>query len=252
MMLRHVFGVISLLTCASALLDECEENLPEGVSAELKKAEVELQTDLKCDRITDGGNWIVFQQNIIQNSQLFTTGGWTNYSQGFGQKGNEDRKAILWLGLERLAAITNSGKWQLLIKVRWIENMGGVSASSEGWAIWRDFRVENAEDDFRLKVGVMTKYSNIPSQPGHATTEQSMSEDRKVFDPLVNHRGMKFSARDKDNDGAKEFSCASSFRSGWWFNACYHLDLNRDPPAWFDGTNVHFPKETVMAIRPSK
>ena len=59
--------------------------------------------------------------NIIHlQSQLFTTGGGTNYSQGFGQKGNEDRKATLWLGLERLAAITNSGKWQLLIKVSFL------------------------------------------------------------------------------------------------------------------------------------
>ena len=60
---------------------------------------------------------------------------------------------------------------------------------------------------------------------------------------------MKFSTLDNDNDKAASFSCAESFRSGWWFNSCYNLNLNRDPPLWHDGKNVHFPKETIMALR---
>ena len=44
---------------------------------------------------------------------------------------------------------------------------------------------------------------------------------------------MKFSTPDKDSE-----SCAQRYKSGWWFNACFHGNLNGqyrktdDFPAW--------------------
>ena len=66
--------------------------------------------------------------------------------------------------------------------MRWYESSGNVSASTEGWAIWQDFRVEN--EGFKLRLGKMTKYSNIPSHPKGTDKDTKMSEDGKIFDPL--------------------------------------------------------------------
>jgi Fibrinogen beta and gamma chains, C-terminal globular domain len=42
---------------------------------------------------------------------------------------------------------------------------------------------------------------------------------------LIN--GMKFSARDQDNDNYF-YSCASACGGGWWYNACMYGNLNGD------------------------
>merc|ERR1719228_1215523 len=42
----------------------------------------------------------------------------------------------------------------------------------------------------------------------------------------TNHKGMKFSTKDRDNDNIDEFHCGAEDRSGWWFNACSAANLN--------------------------
>lgn len=242
---------LSFLRNTLALSDECSAGLPPSVLAEVKSAEEQWKEELKCDSSIDGGRWLLFQQNILQKSALFTRGEWRNYAQGFHDNPDGGQEGIFWLGLDRLHRITtdnNAKKWQLLVKVRWYESIGGVKASTEGWAIWRDFRIDNEADKFKLNLGQMVKYSNIPSHP-KPTDKLKMSEDGKIFDPFYIHHDMKFSTVDQDNDEGKDFSCAKSFRSGFWFNSCYNVNLNSDPPLWFDGTNVHFTHKTVMALR---
>ena len=46
---------------------------------------------------------------------------------------------------------------------------------------------------------------------------------------FVPHNGMKFSSPDNDND-RRGGNCASLDKSGWWYNNCYHINLNYRPP----------------------
>ena len=57
---------------------------------------------------------------------------------------------------------------------------------------------------------------------------------------------MKFSTPDNDNDKENNnANCAASHKSGWWYNACYNINVNRQPP--YVRVNVLF---SEMKIRP--
>ena len=58
--------------------------------------------------------------------------------------------------------------------------------------------------------------------------------------------GMKFSTPDNDND-KNNANCAASYKSGWWYNICHHIniDINKQPPDVHG--NVLF---SEMKIRP--
>ena len=51
-------------------------------------------------------------------------------------------------------------------------------------------------------------------------------------DWFVHHNGLKFSTTDNDNDIHRSSStnCAVSYKSGWWYNHCYHININTQPP----------------------
>jgi len=53
--------------------------------------------------------------------------------------------------------------------------------------------------------------------------------------------GMKFSTPDNDNST----NCAAGLKSGWWYNACRHININQQPP--YAGPRVLF---TEMKICP--
>ena len=40
---------------------------------------------------------------------------------------------------------------------------------------------------------------------------------------------MKFSTPDKDNDRSIN-NCAADLKSGWWYNDCWNIGINRQPP----------------------
>ena len=55
---------------------------------------------------------------------------------------------------------------------------------------------------------------------------------------------MKFSTQDNDNENWSS-SCAVSSKSGWWYNKCYQININRQSP--YVGGSVLF---SEMKIRP--
>ena len=52
-------------------------------------------------------------------------------------------------------------------------------------------------------------------------------------DSFASHslNGMKFTTPDNDNDKRSGSNCAASFKSGWWYNNCYHIDINQQSPS---------------------
>ena len=76
---------------------------------------------------------------------------------------------------------------------------------------YNQFSVRSASEEYPLTVGGFT----------------GVGTDRFASHPL---NGMKFTALDNDNDERSSSNCGASFKSGWWYNDCYHININRQPP----------------------
>ena len=78
-------------------------------------------------------------------------------------------------------------------------------------------------------------------------------------DSLAIHNGMFFTTKDSDNDKWSK-NCASSWKGAWWYNGCYHANLNAlhlysksstQGMAWIKWKNNYFSfKRSEMKIRP--
>ncbi|XP_060653580.1 fibrinogen-like protein 1 [Drosophila nasuta] len=58
---------------------------------------------------------------------------------------------------------------------------------------------------------------------------------------------MKFSTFDRDND-LYDGNCALGIKSGWWYNACQHCNLNQPNMIY----PLFYMKEAKMLIRPKE
>ena len=78
-------------------------------------------------------------------------------------------------------------------------------------------------------------------------------------DSLGYHRGMAFSTKDRDNDKYGK-SCALKYKGAWWYNACFHSNLNglylhgkinNQGMVWYHWKNNDYSvKRSEMKIRP--
>ena len=75
---------------------------------------------------------------------------------------------------------------------------------------YNQFSVGSASEEYPLTVGGFT----------------GVGTDHFASHPL---NGMKFSTPDNDND-KHGGNCAASFKSGWWYNGCAWVHINRQPP----------------------
>ena len=84
--------------------------------------------------------------------------------------------------------------------------------NDESWSYlhYNQFYVGNASEEYPLTVGGYTGVNN----------------DRFAY-----HDGMKFSTPDNDNDKNSDanYNCAATIKSGWWYNSCHHININRQP-----------------------
>eukprot|EP00794_Sanderia_malayensis_P017986 gene17986-19783_t len=87
------------------------------------------------------------------------------------------------------------------------------------YAYYSTFEIGRESDGYRLKIG---GYS------GNAGNS------------LANENDMKFSTSDRDNDKNGNGNCAVNYKSGWWFNSCFHSNLNNPYPTSPTGTNTKF------------
>ena len=153
-----------------------------------------------CDMNTTNGGWMVIQRNIQDGENTFNKH-WKDFEEGFGDL-NGDK---LWYGLKALHCHTQTGRWELRIDYQF---------ENKTWSYlhYNNFRVGSTSEGYPLIIEGFTGYT--PTDPH----------------PL---NGSRFTTIDNDNDEHNN-NCASIFGNGWWYNKCYSINPNRQPPI------VHF------------
>ena len=188
---------------------------------------------------TDGGKWTVIQRRINGSVDFYRN--WTDYVNGFGDLDGE-----FWYGLDNIHCLTTNDDVELRIE------LGNGTQPSIVWT-YQLFRVGGADSNYNLTIG----------------QGQGVGNDN---DSMAISNGRPFSTRDRDND-AWSRNCAAVFGGAWWYNACFHSNLNggyeyhtpedggsvTDPGAnrlvWFTGSSPtrwsHFTK-VQMKVRPKR
>ena len=138
---------------------------------------------------TDGGGWTVFQRRMDGSVNFYRT--YLEYEKGFGNLAGE-----FWLGNSMLHKLTNEGQ-ELRIELSDFVN-------NKRYAKFSSFSIGDSASKYKLTVG---GYSG------------------NAGDSLSYHSGMKFSAKDQDND-LHGSNCAVIYTGGWWYRSCHQSNLN--------------------------
>lgn len=133
-----------------------------------------------CDQEYSDGGWTVIQNRFDGSVDFYR--GWEEYEHGFG-----DLQGEFWLGLRKIHQLTGSRKHELHVILEDLENVIMVATYSH-------FLISGPGEKYKLR--------NLGTYNGTAGDSLSYS---------LNQR---FSTMDQGN------SCATSFKSGWWFNSC--------------------------------
>ncbi|XP_078382811.1 uncharacterized protein LOC144665431 [Oculina patagonica] len=172
--------------------------------------------DVFCDQTTAGGGWTVFQKR--QDGSVDFYRGWADYKRGFGNLNGE-----YWLGLEKMHRLTSSGQYKLRVD---LEDFAGNTA----YAQYDSFGIASEGNKYQLSVG---SYSGTAG------------------DSLAYHNGYPFTTKDQDNDSYSSENCAVYYKGAWWYNSCYHSNLNgiyHQDTNWSGFSSNS--KKTEMKIRP--
>ena len=186
-------------TTSMITIDSCCDlkNLPASGIFKLSKGSFDNSVDVYCDMTTDGGGWIVVQRNK-KDSLVDFNKTWIDYEKGFG-----DLKKEFWFGLSAIHCLTQRGQWEMRVDYQ---------KNDKTWSYlhYNQFSVGSASEEYPLTVGGFT----------------GVGTDRFTSHPL---NGMKFTTPDNDNDKWNS-NCAANYKSGWWYNNCYHININQQPP----------------------
>ena len=144
-----------------------------------------------CDMRTDGGGWTVFQRR--QDGSVDFYRGWNDYKSGFGQL-----TAEFWLGNDKIHRLTAARSSSLRVE---LEDWNGVRV----YAKYGKFNIGDEQTKYRLEVG---SYSGTAG------------------DSLAYHNNTEFTTKDRDNDNWEGRDCSLWSGGAWWYNSCYHSNLN--------------------------
>ena len=154
----------------------------------------EAAADAYCDAVTDGGGWLVVQRR--QDGSVDFNRDWVEYEEGFGNLTGE-----FWYGLHPLHCLTSQGQWKLRV----------------------DFTFTNGTKSY-------LSYNNFAVGPPNSQYQLSISGTGLTDDPFSKN-GMKFTTKDRDNDGSNSVNCARNGyhgrnAGGWWYNNCAFIHFN--------------------------
>ena len=178
----------------------------------------------------DGGGWTVFQRRMDGSQDFYLN--WDDYVRGFGDLSGE-----FWLGLSNLHRLTGNTSHTNMLRV----DLGDFDGYTV-YAKYSTFRVGDSVSEYTLTVHSYT------GTAGNSLTHR-------------HHNGFRFTTKDKDNDNIRSGNCAQQYKGGWWYNDCYHANLNglyyhtglqthRDGIAWrfWRGSNYSL-KVTELKVR---
>ncbi|KAI8500254.1 negative regulation of lipoprotein lipase [Branchiostoma belcheri] len=168
------------------------------------------QFDVYCDMTTDGGGWTVIQRRF--EGKLNFDRNWVDYQNGFGRVEGEH-----WLGLDKISNLTSQNSYELYVE---LEDWEGNVAHAK----YDTFSVGDESTDYTLTIG---GYSG------------------DAGDSMEYHNGMKFSARNKDNDRSNGWHCAQKDSAGWWYKRCAITVLNGP---YFQPEEYHGSSDTGYGI----
>ena len=172
-----------------------------------------------CSMTTAGGAWIVIQRNK-KNSTVSFNKKWTDYEKGFG-----DLKTEFWYGLGLIHCLTQRGQWEMRVDYQF-------DNGTWSYLHYNQFSVGSASEEYPLTFGGFTGVG----------ADQLTSKNNGG-----NLNGTKFSTPDKDNTKGGR-NCVAEFKSGWWYNNCHRININRQPPHGHNGGEDYLIIE--MKIRP--
>eukprot|EP00092_Neocalanus_flemingeri_P103048 GFUD01131828.1.p1 GENE.GFUD01131828.1~~GFUD01131828.1.p1 ORF type:complete len:280 (-),score=58.54 GFUD01131828.1:43-882(-) len=146
-------------------------------------------------KVEDEGWVLILKRGQMENAEDYFAKNFDAYETGFGQTDSE-----YWIGLRRLANLTNNGTWELRVNfLTW--------SGERFFAIFHAFQVGPAPR-YQLNIGEFDEDSNT---------------DAKFL--LYNNK-QGFSTMDLDQDGQEKGSCSQSYgKAGWWFNYCTYSNF---------------------------
>jgi hypothetical protein len=189
-----------------------------------------------CQEDADGGRWLVTLRHKTGQTNLFKDSVWEDYAAGFGTP-NIDSTAF-WLGLREVHQLTSTGRWQVLLKVKWDKLSGGSNdprKGTTGYEVYNDFKVGPESGNFKLTVGSLANRCNIPT---HSSNGYGYNN------------GKQFSTKDR---GPQQRHPKVTHEGAWWFGNCGYLCLTCHPNSPYkhiwQSSDWHIPSDIVMAIR---
>ncbi|XP_037313051.2 angiopoietin-related protein 3-like [Pungitius pungitius] len=142
-----------------------------------------------CDMSKEHGATVI--QRRMDGSVNFDQT-WVKYENGFG-----DLQGDFWLGLRNIHSLVTQGSSVLHIQLEdWKQNRRFIEYR---------FNLNGPESNYTIHLTHLS--GDLP-------------------DPMINHTGMMFSTKDRDNDNHQESNCAHDHTGGWWYNACGDTNLN--------------------------
>ena len=179
------------------------------------------QMQARCDMKNNDSGWLVLVRRTPDvDERVYFDRKWDEYEKGFGDLNTE-----FWYGLKNMHCLTNREPVEVQINLK---KRHGTSTTLK----YGHFVVDGPDNQYTLHV-------SDPKQSG--------------FDFLGYHNGMKFSTRDKDNDKDSRH-CAEVYHGGWWFNACYRMDLTESHtvgPRLYNAGFIPY-DYAEMSIRPKR
>jgi len=195
----------SLEDCGGKANPSCTRGEVAGVICYLGADQVRSTTTTTTAATTDttlsgpGEEIAILVRKEVGNPVDFFQKTFDEYKEGFSANGES------WLGLERIHSLTSQRDYKLKII---LTDFDGKKYD----AVYDQFKV-GPGDDYTLTV---EGFNDALSTLGDSMIRHSTS--------VHNLNGMRFSTRDRDQDGSS-WNCAEGRTGGWWYNDCTNAHL---------------------------